>query len=194
MPVSAEDVAALSSILLDPESFTTEGYECADDYRARYNFYADDLVVRAFLGPCPYVVFVVGDSVQTRRTFAKEANDILDEVVDWFTEAIAPVREVTAPARRDLFRFDTPPVLIEYVDPVYPTDSKDKRIEGLVGVKVLVGLDGTVETVEIIRTANPILDSAAIAAARKFRFRPAQLDGEPRRAYVMVPIDFQLNK
>jgi TonB family protein len=192
--VCAADSAVLSTVLLDPKAFTKEGYECTTWYTARFNFFADDLVVRALLGPCPYVTVVFGDSIETSRTFAKETNDILYKVFEWSSEVSMPVGEVTAPVRPDPFRFDTPPVLIEYFDPVYPTEAKDKHIEGTVAVKVLVGLDGTVEKVAIVESPNPLLDSAAIAAARKLLFRPAELDGDPRRAYVMVPFQFQLDK
>ena len=105
----------------------------------------------------------------------------------------APDADVEALGAPPVFlAFDTPPVLTNFVSPTYPLEAKTQGLEGTVNVKILVGLKGTVERVEVIRSTNSVFDEAALEAARQFRFRPAELRGKATEAHVVVPIEFRL--
>jgi len=82
------------------------------------------------------------------------------------------------------------PMPIDTVPPAYPPDAVSREIQGTVGVEVLVGTDGTVDDAQILKSI-PELDSAALEAARKWRFKPAIARGKPVAAWVAVPVRFE---
>ena len=86
-----------------------------------------------------------------------------------------------------------PPVLVRRISPEYPEEARRKEIEGLVVVEAILDREGRVEpNVQVVRSI-PILDEEAVAAVRKWRFRPARdRDGSPVRVILEVPIRFVL--
>jgi TonB family protein len=77
--------------------------------------------------------------------------------------------------------------------PRYPELARRLEQQGLVYVKMLVDLDGTVLNVLVIKSSDfPQLDSAAVEAAYKSIFSPAQIQGKPVRVWVAAPIRFEL--
>lgn len=98
-----------------------------------------------------------------------------------------------APASDRSARFDTPPVLVEYVAPEYPEEAREQGIEGNVDVKIVVGTDGRVEDASVLGGAGqPVLEEAALESARECRFKPATLAGDAVRCTVVLPIRFAL--
>jgi periplasmic protein TonB len=84
------------------------------------------------------------------------------------------------------------PVLVHKVSPVYPDVPRKARLEGRVTVQAVIGLDGSVESVEILRTSNPLFNDAALAAVRQWRYRPATMNGVPVRVFFTVEVGFVL--
>jgi len=83
--------------------------------------------------------------------------------------------------------------VIDLPQPVYPRRSIRLEQQGTATVEVTVCADGTVEGVRLrTSSGHALLDEAAIDAARKGRFRPALLDGDPVGASVIVPVEFRL--
>jgi protein TonB len=62
----------------------------------------------------------------------------------------------------------------------------------MVTLRVLVGLDGRVKDVSVDR-GSPLLDAAAIAAARQWVFTPALSNGRPVMVWVAIPVRFSLH-
>ncbi len=63
---------------------------------------------------------------------------------------------------------------------------------GSVMVKVLVGVDGKPEQVELDQSSgSSAFDEAAVAGVSKWAFTPAQRDGKSVAAWVRVPIRFE---
>jgi TonB family protein len=75
----------------------------------------------------------------------------------------------------------------------YPKIAQTNQLEGTVNVKVLIGLDGAPEKVEVLTTTNRIFDAAALDAVRASQFTPARQDGVPVRIWMNIPIRFQLD-
>ena len=73
--------------------------------------------------------------------------------------------------------------------PDYPPMAKQLKITGRVAVEMFVDLDGSVEKVDVV-TGNPVLASAATAAAKKWKFPPFEADGKPMKAVVRLYFDF----
>lgn len=83
-----------------------------------------------------------------------------------------------------------PPVLIQKTDPEYPSACRLARIQGKVVVQAVVGLDGRVESVEVLSSTNPLFDDAATRAVSTWKYRPATLAGRPVRVYFTVVVTF----
>ena len=68
-----------------------------------------------------------------------------------------------------------PPKFISGATPTYPPDLERKGITGTVGVSLIVGADGGVQSAEVSRSSGqPALDQAALNAAYTYRFEPAR--------------------
>jgi len=81
----------------------------------------------------------------------------------------------------------TPPRAISTGPVTYPPNAKGKAE---VVVELAVGPDGKVQDATIVSGDEPFA-SHALAAARGFRFEPAQRDGAPVRARIRVSIAFR---
>jgi TonB family protein len=86
----------------------------------------------------------------------------------------------------------TAPVLLERADPAYPEAARTAGIGGTVGLELGVAADGSVASAKVIRSAGFGFDEAALAAALKFRFRPATKDGKPIASTVLFDQHFVL--
>jgi len=75
----------------------------------------------------------------------------------------------------------------------YPERARRDKREGVVRLKVEVLADGKAGAVEVAKTSgSEDLDQAAVKAARKWRFKPAQRDGHAIPVWVEVPVRYQL--
>ncbi|MGM9583118.1 MAG: energy transducer TonB [Phascolarctobacterium sp.] len=90
----------------------------------------------------------------------------------------------------------TPPRLVSSVQPKYPSSARNAGIQGVVGVKMLVGVDGKVQEAFVVRSSgNNALDEAALAAVYKWRFSPAKDKfGQKASCYVTQGIKFDLKR
>lgn len=85
------------------------------------------------------------------------------------------------------------PVPISSPPPRYPSRAMQRRETGTVRVQVQVGVDGAPTDVSVLESSNSRdLDRAALDAVRRWRFRPAQHDGQAVAGTVIVPIAFKL--
>jgi TonB family protein len=77
--------------------------------------------------------------------------------------------------------------------PKYPGLARKRGEEGTVVLKVLVDLDGMVNTLVVeTSSGSGLLDRAAAAAVKQWRFEPGQKNGRPVEMWVMVPVVFEL--
>jgi len=85
-----------------------------------------------------------------------------------------------------------PPVAHRKVDPKYIAAAAADRIEGKVQLACVIGKDGRVSTVELVRGLDDRLNQSAIEALAKWEFTPATRRGEPVEVEVLVEIPFRL--
>ena len=79
--------------------------------------------------------------------------------------------------------------------PRYPRAARRRGIEGRLVLQVLVDTGGTARRVEIFATSgHRLLDEAAVAAVRRWRFVPGQRDGRAAPSVVRVPVAFKLDR
>jgi TonB family protein len=78
-----------------------------------------------------------------------------------------------------------PPKKITHVDPVYPEQARQARIQGIVMVQITIGTDGRVSNASVIRSI-PLLDAAALAAVKQWVYDAATIKA-PVTLTVTVP-------
>ena len=77
--------------------------------------------------------------------------------------------------------------------PAYPLVSRKLEEQGTVLLHILVKADGRAGEVRLSRSSgHPLLDESAIAAARDWRFRPAEVNRQPVAEWYQVAIPFNL--
>lgn len=74
----------------------------------------------------------------------------------------------------------------------YPEIAKRAGIQGKVLVRAYINEKGNVVNVKIIKSAHEALDSAAVNAVLKTKFKPGMLHGKPVKTQVAIPIVFTL--
>ncbi len=82
------------------------------------------------------------------------------------------------------------PVLLEKVSPAYPPVARKAGLGGRVTVRAVIAPDGSVESVEVFSSTNPLFNEAAVDAVSRWRYRPALMNGRPVRVYFSVVVDF----
>ena len=86
------------------------------------------------------------------------------------------------------------PVAVTQITPEYPEIGREAGVEGLVVVKVLVGKDGRVLDARLDEKHQvPLLNDAALAAARRWVFTPALANGRPVVVWSAIPFHFRLH-
>ena len=75
----------------------------------------------------------------------------------------------------------------------YPEVAKDQDIQGKVYARFVVGKDGTVGNIDIIRGLHPSLDSAVVNHLKGMpKWEPGTQRGKPVRVSFTLPINFTL--
>ena len=85
-----------------------------------------------------------------------------------------------------------PPKLIQFVAAVYPPARHDAGVTAQVTLSIEIDETGHVTNVEVVNGAGPDFDAAAVAAARRFVFQPAEIDGTPGPVKITYRYDFTI--
>ncbi len=83
-----------------------------------------------------------------------------------------------------------PPVPVRTVAPDYPDELRREGVSGLVVVKCSIDAQGNVAEAEVEKSSNAAFEKPAVAAVRKWKFKPAKQDGSPVAIKVSIPIKF----
>jgi len=76
---------------------------------------------------------------------------------------------------------------------IYPEIAREAGIEGTVTIKAIIGKDGIVRELEVLKgLPRTGLDDAALAAVAQTTFHPAMQMGRPVAVYMSIPIKFRL--
>jgi TonB family protein len=91
-----------------------------------------------------------------------------------------PLKEENQISYEDsLFKIDSMPLLLNFVEAKYPQELIKKGIEGDVVLDLVIDTLGNVDSVFVVKGCHPVLDSNALEAAKKFKFRPAMASNFP---------------
>jgi protein TonB len=83
--------------------------------------------------------------------------------------------------------------LINQVRPVYPPLAKQARISGVVELSAIIGKDGRVQDLKVVR-GHPLLVQAALDAVKNWVYRPTLLNGEPVEVSTTIDVNFTLSQ
>jgi periplasmic protein TonB len=84
------------------------------------------------------------------------------------------------------------PKLLSSVPAVYPSLARSQRLQGDVIIDALIDANGNVASMKVLN-GNALLQNAATDALRRWKYKPAMLDGEPIPIHINVTITFRLN-
>jgi TonB family protein len=74
----------------------------------------------------------------------------------------------------------------------YPPIAKQRRAEGMVVIGATVGIDGHTKNLEIL-SGPPLLQNAAMDAARRWVYEPYIQNGQPVEADIEINVEFRLD-
>jgi protein TonB len=74
--------------------------------------------------------------------------------------------------------------------PVFPDAARNARVQGIVVVEAIVGVDGKVKDAKVI-SGHALLRDAAVRAVRTWTFKPASINGQPVEAPARAEVNFR---
>jgi protein TonB len=83
------------------------------------------------------------------------------------------------------------PVPLKKVDPKYPPELRASHVDGDVILYAIIRKDGSVDSIQLVRSVDPQLDANAMEALAQWKFSPAQKHGEPVDLEAVVHIPFR---
>jgi protein TonB len=83
------------------------------------------------------------------------------------------------------------PKRIAGAPPEYPPLARSVRVQGVVILEAVIDEQGTIERVKILKSV-PLLDGAAVAAVKGWRYTPTLLNGVPVSVLMTITMNFTL--
>lgn len=87
----------------------------------------------------------------------------------------------------------TNPQVFEGSPPAYPEDLKKQGIMGEAKILTQIDAQGAVTEASVKSTTHEAFGTAALAAVKAWRFKPATEDGRPVASIVTIPLQFKLS-
>jgi protein TonB len=85
------------------------------------------------------------------------------------------------------------PTILDRPDPNYTEAARKARVAGIVVVEAIIGKDGRVQDVKVVKGLPMGLGEEAEAAVRRWRFKPGTLNGQPVATIFNLTVNFKLN-
>jgi TonB family protein len=104
----------------------------------------------------------------------------------------AQLDDIDASAYQRLTTSDlTGPVPVRKVDPKYPPELRTLHVEGEVILYAIIRKDGSVDSIQLVHSVDPLLDANAMEALAHWKFQPGAKRGEPIDLEAVVHIPFR---
>lgn len=85
-------------------------------------------------------------------------------------------------------KFDKPPVPTKTPPPTYPASLKG--VNGMVAVVVVIDEKGSVIEATVTKSSDPAFEDPSLDAIKRWKFKPAEKDGQAVKAKVTIPVRF----
>lgn len=147
------------------------------------------------------IVFVRAEIVEPeqalkaiQRIIAKE--DEFDSLLpETWNDAFSDTRRIDPPLKQTIYKVGNgvkAPKLLYNGDPEYTDIARRVKFQGVVLLTVIVGESGSADVIRIHHPLGLGLDEAAVAAVRRWKFQPAEKDGNPVAVQVSIEVSFRL--
>lgn len=87
------------------------------------------------------------------------------------------------------------PEILQKVDPKYPPEMIKQHVDGEVILYAIIRKDGSVDSIQVVRGLEPLLDRNAMEALAHWKFRPGTREGAPvdMEAVAHIPFHFRVS-
>ncbi len=85
-----------------------------------------------------------------------------------------------------------PPEKLQSPQPQYTEIARKARVQGVVIVQAIINKQGDVTNVKVLKGLSMGLDDEAVKAIKKWKFKPATLNGKPVDVYYNLTVNFRL--
>ena len=79
------------------------------------------------------------------------------------------------------------------VPPTYPAEAREAGVQGIVVFETVIGASGQVTDVRVLRSVDPRIDAAALAAVRQWAYTPTVIDGAAVPVVMTETVRFRLD-
>jgi TonB family protein len=86
-----------------------------------------------------------------------------------------------------------PALLVERVEPIYPTLAKQTRRSGHVELHAIISEDGRIESLEMV-SGDVMFEQSATDAVRRWRYRPTILNGRPVKVDTYITVNYVMGQ
>ncbi len=87
-----------------------------------------------------------------------------------------------------------PPRVLSRPEMDYPSSARAKNQQGFVIFKILVGLQGQLQQIKIVRSEPPgVFDETILQAVKAWKFQPGLLDGKVSELWLTQKVRFQID-
>jgi protein TonB len=121
-----------------------------------------------------------------------QMNGVIGSVISSSNLAAVPKFVPTAPQRIRISAGVTKGMLIQRIEPSYPTLARSARVQGDVVLSAIISTNGQIENLQLV-SGHPMLVPAAIAAVRQWRYKPYLLNGQPVEVETTITVIFTLS-
>jgi TonB family protein len=112
-----------------------------------------------------------------------------------YAQQATPTADVPVLTSELIAKGITPPELLSNVEAEYSDDARNKHINGLCMVSLIVDIQGNPQNVHIVHCTDSSFEQGSLDAVKQYRFKPAATqEGKPIPVAINVQITYQLNK
>ena len=86
-----------------------------------------------------------------------------------------------------------PAMLMQRVEPVYPTLARQLGRAGRVELRAVIATDGTIQSLQVV-SGDPLFYQSALDAVRQWRYRPTVLNGETVEIDTFITVIYNINR
>lgn len=156
----------------------------ASDGKATTCLSSGDVVQKAIPDPVPTVRNPAGAPSTAEPKLVIPSEKPISGVV-----GPAPAPGNNLPQRIRVSQGVTQGLRVSYVDPGYPLGAK---ADGFVVLDAVIGKDGTVQQLKVLKSTDPIFEQSALDAAKQWKYRPYLLNGQPLEVNTTITLNFKL--
>lgn len=86
------------------------------------------------------------------------------------------------------------PQLVSFSVPDYPEEFRSAHMEATLRVAIVIGVDGNVRDAAALQDIGPAMTKPVLEAVRKWKYKPALVNGLPAEYLVIAPFNFKLKR